>query len=282
MLPADVPAACQLSDDAFYEEDLRRLSRDAPPPQRRAPQHAQSWTRRAGRFLASDPGGCWVAEEGGALAGLATSIRRERLWILSTFAVRPGLQGRGTGRALLEHAQRHAAGCDRWLVAATDSPQALRRYHVMGFALYPQMLFDGEASRAAIPAVTGLRDGSPADLPWMEDLDRDVRGASHGPDHPALAAENRLIAAGRGGGYAYLGRDRPVLLAARDEDTARALLWECLASLSGPMVMMHVTSANMWAADVALRARLTLRQHGFLGVRGMAPPAPYIHSGPLL
>jgi hypothetical protein len=38
----------------------------------------------------------------------------------------------------------------------------------------------------------------------------------------------------------------------------------------------------MWAARVALDARLTMRTEGFLGVRGMAPPGNYIHSGPLL
>ena len=43
-----------------------------------------------------------------------------------------------------------------------------------------------------------------------------------------------------------------------------------------------MTSANMWAADVALGARLRMRTRGFLGVRGMVPPTTYIHSGPLL
>jgi len=38
----------------------------------------------------------------------------------------------------------------------------------------------------------------------------------------------------------------------------------------------------MWAARVALDVRLTMRTHGFPGVRGMAPPVNYIHSGPLL
>ncbi|WP_182481277.1 hypothetical protein [Nocardioides immobilis] len=46
--------------------------------------------------------------------------------------------------------------------------------------------------------------------------------------------------------------------------------------------MPHLTAANQWAIDVGLTAGLTLGQTGYLGVRGMAPPAPYIHNGALL
>ena len=44
----------------------------------------------------------------------------------------------------------------------------------------------------------------------------------------------------------------------------------------------HVTAANQWALDVGLAARLELHQEGYLGLRGMKPPAPYVHNGALL
>lgn len=282
MTPGDVPAAEQLSADAFYESDLRAAPRGGPEPERRSAVRSGEWIRRTLRFLDTDADGCWVAADDGGLAGFATSVRRERLWILSTFTVRPGLQGKGIGRALLARAQEHGAGCDRGLLASSNDQQALRRYHVAGFTLYPQMLFHGEADRSAIPGVTGIREGTQEDLDWMDDLDRDLRGAPHGPDHAAMADMARLVVTTGQDGYAYYSPARSLLLAARDEAIATRLLWECVAGVSGPIVIPHVTSVNMWAADVALRARLAMRHEGFLGTRGMAPPAPYLHNGPLV
>jgi hypothetical protein len=43
-----------------------------------------------------------------------------------------------------------------------------------------------------------------------------------------------------------------------------------------------VTAANEWAIDVGLAARLELQQSGYLGLRNMRPPAPYLHHGSLL
>ena len=46
--------------------------------------------------------------------------------------------------------------------------------------------------------------------------------------------------------------------------------------------MPHVTAANQWVLDVGFAARLELHQEGYLGLRGMKPPAPYVHNGALL
>ena len=85
-----------------------------------------------------------------------------------------------------------------------------------------------------------------------------------------------------GRGFAYTDGARLAVLAATDEDTARALLWACLADAGAEYLVPHVTAANQWAIDVALTAGLELAQSGYLGVRGMAPPAPYVHNGALL
>jgi hypothetical protein len=126
------------------------------------------------------------------------------MWILVTFAVRPGLQGKGIGRQLLQRAERHGAACDRAMLSASDDPRALRRYHATGFALHPQMIFTGEPDRAAIPAVHGIRTGTAGDLGWMNDLDRSRRGAAHGPDHATFAEMGlRLLVTTDRAGYAY-------------------------------------------------------------------------------
>jgi hypothetical protein len=59
-------------------------------------------------------------------------------------------------------------------------------------------------------------------------------------------------------------------------------LWEGLAATSGQAFVPHITAANEWAVDVGLAARLDLAQGGFLALRSMRPPAPYLHHGSLL
>jgi hypothetical protein len=61
-------------------------------------------------------------------------------------------------------------------------------------------------------------------------------------------------------------------------------MWEALAS-SPPgeqLSVHHITAANAWALDVGLTARLAIYQNGYLCLRGMKPPAPYLHHGSLL
>jgi hypothetical protein len=85
-----------------------------------------------------------------------------------------------------------------------------------------------------------------------------------------------------GSGYAYvLEGGGAYLLAATSRRAATDLLWESLAASSPdqPVSVAHVTAANQWALDVGMAARLEVRTEGYLGLRGMKPPAPYLHSG---
>jgi hypothetical protein len=86
-------------------------------------------------------------------------------------------------------------------------------------------------------------------------------------------------------GYAYTDHHgRAVLLAAQRPDTAQQLLWEVLASAPDgkASVPPAVTAANQWALEVGFAARLDLGQDGYLALRGMATPAPYLPSGRFL
>ncbi|MCM3514117.1 GNAT family N-acetyltransferase [Nocardioides sp. P86] len=282
----DVAAAETLSGAAFEAVDTATRRPGRPEPGHRGPERVARWVTRTARFLETDPGGCWVAEDAAGLVGFATSVRRERLWVLVTFAVRPGSQGRGVGAALLARAETHGAGCDRAMLSASEDQGALRRYWAAGFSLHPQLLLHGRLDRSLLPSVSGLREGTAADRTWMDDLDRVLRGGPHGPDHVSLSEMAPLVVAGDRSGYAYAGPTGPALLAARDEATARDLLVECLARVedrAGSSVQVgHVTSLNVWAVDVALGLRLALDTQGHLAVRGMAPPTPYVHNGALL
>jgi GNAT superfamily N-acetyltransferase len=289
MTHADVPDAERVSDDGFFELDARLHRPGLPAPARRSDAHRAVWLERTHHFVDTDPGGCWVAEDASGMVGMATSFRRETLWCLATYAVVPGRQGRGIGKPLLAAALHHGRGCTRGMVSGSADPRAARIYHQAGFALHPQMFLQGTVDRSALPVPDGrtekVREGTLADLELMDSLDRRARGAGHGPDHGLMLRTWRLLVSDTttGSGYAYVNeRGALALLAASNRRTATRLLWQVLADGPAATTIGHVTGANQWVLDVGLAARLELQQEGYLALRGMKPPAPYVHNGALL
>lgn len=287
MRPDDVAAAERLSDDSYHAVDLEHAMPAGVLPARRSADRASWWRQRTSHLLAGDPGGCWVAEQGGELIGVAISFRRELMWLLASFAVRRDLQGAGLGKALLDAALGYGAGCLRGMFAASPDPKAVRRYRLAGFTLHPQMLLHGTVHRDRLPVAPHVREGTARDFDLMDSVDRHARGSAHGPDHPVLAERCRLVVIDRpsASGYAYLNESgSPVLLAATDRRTASSLLWEALGSAprDAPITVGHITAANEWAIDVGIAARLAVHQRGYLCLRQMKPPMPYLHHGSLL
>lgn len=284
MVAADVARVERLTDEAFLDLDVRTRRPGRPAPSGRDRAAAAAWRDRAAHVLEGDPRGCWVAEDGSGLLGAVLSMRRDLTWLVATYAVRPPVQGRGVGRQLLGAALEHGSGSLRAMVAASDDPVAARRYRLAGFTLHPTMLLRGVVARAALPVVERVRDGSAGDLDLMDSVDRQVRGAAHGADHELLLRSLRLVVTDRptGSGYAYVAPGGgPYLLAATSRRTAADLLWECLAASSPdtPVEVRHVSAANEWAVDVAMACRLEVWTEGYLGLRGMKPPTPYLHCG---
>jgi len=287
MRDADVEACEQISSRAFLELDRRTFQRGWPDPGPRPADRASAWQARTRHLLTTDPGGCWVADVDGEVVGFATSLVRELMWVLASYAVRPGLQGQGLGRALLDAALQHGRGCLRGMLNASADPQALRRYVLAGFRLQPQMLLHGTVDRALLPVVRHVRAGTPGDRDLLDSLDRRTRGAAHGPDHEVLARELRLLVTDRpaGSGYAYVNANgAPVLLAATSRKAASLLTWEGLAASDPavPVEIGHVSAANDWAVDLAVEARLAVSSWGFLALRRMKEPAPYLPHATLL
>jgi GNAT superfamily N-acetyltransferase len=284
MRAEDVPAAERLSAEGFHELDTRMLRRSWPEPELRPATRGTTWVARTLHFLATDPGGCWVAEDETGLLGVATSFNREKLWCLATYAVRPGLQGRGIGKALLAAALHHGRGSLRGMLSSSSDPRAVRRYRLAGFSLHPMMFLTGAIDRSAIPVIEKVREGSSGDIDLMDSVDRQTRGAGHGPDHELMLGLWRLIVSDTttGAGYAYVDDRGVALLAATNRRTATRLLWAGLADAGDEAGISHVTAANEWAIDVGIAARLEVHQDGYLGLRGMQPPSPYLHNGALL
>jgi GNAT superfamily N-acetyltransferase len=254
-----------------------------PEPQPRTTEGSLQWIDRMRHFLALDPDGCWVATDGDDIVGFAISQNREGLWYLATYGVLTAYQGRGLGRRLMDVVLAHA-GDRPGLLSSTVHPGATRRYRLAGFSLHPQMRMVGTVDRSTLPAVAGLSEGTADDVEWMDALDREIRGAGHGPDHAYMLERLRLVVArGDRRGYAYIDEGgRSALLAAASQETAQDLLWEALAASRGDTLVNCITAANQWAVDVGLAARLDIGQEGYVAVRGMPDPRPYLASGHFL
>jgi hypothetical protein len=144
------------------------------------------------------------------------------------------------------------------------------------------MFLRGSPDRAQIPVVEHVREGTESDFDLMDSVDRRTRGAAHGVDHHLLIRQFRLVVSETSSaqGYAYVD-DGVILLAATDRRTATRLVWESIAS-SEDVLIGHITPENSWAVDVGLAARLELHQEGYLALRNMRPPKPYLAHGALM
>jgi len=283
----DVSAAERLTAEGFYDLDLRTHPRSWPEPTMRSEAKAEKWRRRGEHMLRHDAGGCWVAEDGSGLIGVALALKRDLTWVLATYAVRPGLQGRGIGRQLLDASLGYGSGCLRGMLAASADPKAARRYRLAGFTMHPAMFLTGKICRDLLPVVERVREGSAGDIDLMNSVDRRVRDSAHGVDHELLTSMHRLVVIDRstGSGYAYVEPGGgPYLLAATNRRTATDLLWETLAASSPDeeCEIAHLSAENVWAVDVGMTARMDLHTTGYLALRGMKPPMPYLPSGHFL
>ena len=274
MTEHDVEAAFSTSQAAFEARNERWPATTEPADMR--------WRRgleRVRHLLDTDPAGAWVADDGAGVRGVAMALVREGIWGLSLLAVAPSMQSNGLGRRLLERALATAEGTRGQIILSSLDPRALRSYARAGFGLQPAVEGFGVVRRAAIPRELGVRDGDSGDLELAAAVDREQRGGGHGPDHGKLleAGFGLLVLPDRG--YVFERDGSPALLAARDDDAARALLWAALAE-SPPgheCGVMFVTQAQGWAVPVMLDAGLSLEPCGPTFVRGrLGPMSPYL------
>jgi len=286
LAPADVEPARAVGRRALDGVSRRLDAQPDLPPDDEAGR-ARMRTRIE-RCAATDPDGAWVAadEATGEVVGVALALRREGLWVLSLLAVAEGLQGQGVGARLLDASLRTAAGATGGLILVSRDPRAMRRYQLAGFRLQPAYEATGRVDRSRLPAGLGARDGDLSrDGQLCADVGRELRGAAHGPDLPAmLAAGAALLVAedGRDRGFAVRNGGRVWLAGATSDALAARLLWAALAA-GGPEVEAEaqwLTARQQWALDVLLDARLSLRLGSSVATRGeVGPMTPYLPSG---
>ncbi|WP_037408815.1 GNAT family N-acetyltransferase [Candidatus Solirubrobacter pratensis] len=273
----DAGAAHALAVETF--EAYARSRNEAPEP-RPDPVAVRP---RYERLARSDPGGAWVAEEGGRLTGCAISILREGVWGLSLFIVHPERQSAGLGRELLRRAHDYADGARGRIILSSRDPRALRAYAGLGLTGHPAFWASGIARDVAEPE--GVREATPDDLPFLDDVSRHARGAAHGDDLRTLWEMGATILLAEGRGFAVTRGGGPVrLLAAYDDAGAQDVLRAVLARSQGHVAVEWLTAKQAWAVPVCLEAGLELRTDtGPVFTGGdVGPFAPYLPSGAFL
>lgn len=264
-------------------------AKSVPTPE--AAPTAEFLAREHGRFrhlARTDPGGCWLAEdETAGPVGVALSTRREGTWGLSLLAVVPGAQGKGVGKALLARALVHGRACLRGIICCPRHPVAARTYRRAGFTLHPAMRLLGPVDPTGLKPLDGaVHGGTARHRDMMDSVDRRTRGGAHGADHEELLRTHRLFVVDdlAGSGYCYADDDGVELLAATSRRLATRLLTAALLTMpQGRSVRVrHLTAEQDWAVDVGIAAGLAIVNAGYVCLRGMRPPMPYLPSSDLL
>jgi len=236
------------------------------------------------RLLGTDPGGAWVAEREGAVAGAAFALVREGLWGLSLLVVDPPAQSAGAGRELLRLAWEHGNGARGHVILSSTDPRAMRAYARLGLDAHPCLAARGAPRVAAPPEV---RAGGPADLPLTEAVDRAVRGAAHGGDITTMLDTGAELLVVPERAYAVVSGGRVRMCAAHDEESAGTILRGALARIAdaGEEAEVEWLSARQqWAIRVCVEAGLRLdADEGCVFTGGdVGPFSPYLPSGAYL
>jgi len=247
---------------------------------RAARQHA-----RIRHLLETDPGGSWVAEHDGRVAGVALALIREGVWGFSLFAVAQELQGSGIGRELFARCWEYGAGARGHLVLSSTNPQAMSIYAHTGVPIRPCVAAAGIPDLARAPDVDAIVDAGEAGIPLADAIGRELRGAGHGRDLPVPMAHGARLLVFEDRAFALARGSNVILLGARDEQAAQHMLWGLF--VNGPpgatVNVDFLTAGQDWALPVCLAARLALSPDGPMFAGGtLGPLAPYIPSGAYL
>jgi predicted N-acetyltransferase YhbS len=274
------------ADDAPAAAALGRAVFDAPGDPPPTPAEERFQVRRHRHLLATDPGGCWVAEDDGRLVGVAVALVREGVWGLSFLAVDPDVQARGIGRRLLDRAVAYGteSGVHGRLILSSTDPKAMRRYARAGLDLHPTVAAGGIVDRSTLPRTPAAIVESD-DVEATAPISRHVRGATHHLDIPQYLDDGmRLLLHGDRG--FVVGNDHVVkLLAARDEQAAVELLWAALAGTrpGATVAVDFLGHDQQWAIRTVLDAGLALSPYGPVYRSGrLGTMSPFLPSGAYL
>ncbi|HYI36223.1 MAG TPA: GNAT family N-acetyltransferase [Thermoleophilaceae bacterium] len=251
-----------------------------PEPPGQEPERARI---RFAHLLATDPGGCWVAQRKGRVVGAAIAVLREGLWGLSLLVVHPAQQSTGLGRELLARAAEYGRDARGRIILASPDARALRAYLGLGLDLVPAAAAAGVPRGVRAPGE--VRRGEADDAPLLAEVDHLVRGAAHGADIDKLVAAGHRLLVHPGRGYVTIGRGSVSLLAARDEDAATGLLRAALHAAGEDVIRVEwLTADQQWAVRECHRAGLSfhLDWGAVLTDGDTGPLRPYLPNGAYL
>ncbi|TPI41894.1 GNAT family N-acetyltransferase [Mesorhizobium sp. B3-1-9] len=168
--------------------------------------------------LEDDPGGLWVAEDDGDIAGFAWSWVCGDIWFLAQLFVDPGRQGRGIGNTLLERTMEHArasGAAHKALITFTFNRVSQGLY--MRHGLFPKTpIYLLSAARERVtkalpePPLRAVEmDDSAATMEKLAEIDARALGASRVKHHRYLRTDPSttgvlLFAGGEAVGYGYI------------------------------------------------------------------------------
>src|SRR5206468_3960403 len=222
--------------------------------------------------LAQDPAGLWVAEDGDTILGFGFSWMTEKFWFLSQLFVRPEIQAKGIGQALLSktlmQAERNGAA-NRALITFAYNIASIGLYLQNG--LYPrEPLYHMAASVQAV--AQNLADAGYAVTPiapwpesgeWTGRIDQELLGFRRDLHHQFLlggvaARAVRIEHAGRAAGYAYISAQGHVgpLAIAPDADPKAVVTTALRCALEGGA--RQVSMLVPGRADVVMQTALAL------------------------
>ena len=263
MTDADVPAAVAAFDSGL----LAMLARHQMPVTGNSIQDERRRLDRTRHFLGTDPGGSWVAEDGGTVIGMSQSFVREDYWMLSQLGTVPGRQGHGVGRELLRLALSHGDPESPGTIQCSRDPKAMALYTSFGFVLHPVVAAWGVMRPGSIARPSEVVRLEPAEVTDREleviaGIDRAVRGSARSVDIVSMLTHTGcrlLLHADQG--YAVARDERIVTLGARQEESASLVLRAMLAEAPvGETIEINwLTSAQQWAILVVVEAGIADR-----------------------
>ena len=227
--------------------------------------------------LAQDPAGLWVAEDGDTILGFGFSWMTEKFWFLSQLFVRPEIQAKGIGQALLSktlmQAERNGAA-NRALITFAYNIASIGLYLKNG--LYPrEPLYRMAAPAQAVaqnPADAGYAVTSIAPWPesgewpageWIGRIDQELLGFRRDLHHQFLLGSFavravRIEHAGRIAGYAYISTGSHVgpLAIAPDADAEAVVTTALRCALKGGAKQVSMLVPGR--ADVVMQTALAL------------------------
>src|ERR1700738_1813672 len=223
-------------------------------------------------WLAQDPAGLWVAEDGDTILGFGFSWMSEKFWCLSQLFVRPEAQAKGIGQALLSktlmQAERNGAA-NRALITFASNIVSTGLYLKNG--LYPrEPLYEMAAPAQAVAQnLVDAGCGITAIAPWPESgewigrIDQELLGFRRDLHHQFLlggfaARAVRIEHVGRAAGYAYISAQGHVgpLAIAPDADAKAVVTTALRCALEGGA--RQVSMIVPGRADVVMQTALAL------------------------